>query len=151
MLGETFRSIWDIRPAHLVDGEPECFDHLDPDAGVTASDGESIKSGASSVRSRPTSVRSSSEITEVRHKTSKLALTDAGSERSGGTASGSTAPTSVATEDGALPRPSGTARVSFLNEQVSHHPPISGFWVECQPADDEHQTVQAYGASLRPA
>ncbi|KAJ8334603.1 hypothetical protein SKAU_G00402420 [Synaphobranchus kaupii] len=37
-----------------------------------------------------------------------------------------------ASRDSARPDPAGCYRVRFVAEQVSHHPPVSGFYCECQ-------------------
>jgi len=112
VLGEQFRCIYDVAPVKV---DPDSGDLLVFD---TPSRAASPTDPADSTCKRPASFRTTSSSTALDSE-------DTGPLRDENRTSSSLA-TSVNN------KPSSSARVVFLNEQVSHHPPISCFWYEAR-------------------
>lgn len=146
-LGEQFRSIWDVQPAtyDATSHTLTCTESLDPDhkivepnanASRTSIDGADDTASLSSKRSsRIPSSTSDGQLADATK--SKLSLSSQASSKSGT----ETTDTTTAKRE----KPEGLTRVVFLNEQVSHHPPISAFWNESVPANPKGQKVVATG------
>ncbi|KAM0747159.1 hypothetical protein T439DRAFT_328927 [Meredithblackwellia eburnea MCA 4105] len=157
ILGEHFHAHWDIEPIslHPTLGHPEPTAHLDvnPTAEVLSNAGRTTASSSTSTtaNSAKTSPKlpSSSSSTSIQ-KSSTTTTVPASSLKAGGggsvasssasttTSSNETAATSLLTTDD-----EGKTRTVFLNEQTSHHPPISHFVLE---ARGPKGTVRATGA-----
>lgn len=115
VLGEQFRCIYDVVPSKV-----------DPDSGdllvyESPSRATSPAGTADSGPARTASFQTASSSTALDPE-------DPGPLRDG-SRSGSSLATTVN-------KPSSSTRVVFLNEQVSHHPPISCFWYEARSKAD---------------
>jgi len=117
VLGEQFRCIYDVAPVKV---DPDSGDLLVFD---TPSRAASPTDPADSTCKRPASFRTTSSSTALDSE-------DTGPLRDENRTSSSLA-TSVNN------KPSSSARVVFLNEQVSHHPPISCFWYEARTKPED--------------
>jgi hypothetical protein len=150
-LGEQFKAYWDVVPVSLDEnGEPRHFD------GVVSSDPplppptdlppslNSLKPASDTDITSITSAASNLAVNDVSGPSSLPSSTPASHPPS--IKSTFTADTSVWTSppsDG--PPAEDRHRVVFLNEQVSHHPPISCFWYESQSGTNGSRRVQACG------
>ncbi|KDE05084.1 hypothetical protein MVLG_04524 [Microbotryum lychnidis-dioicae p1A1 Lamole] len=142
ILGEHFHAYCDTEPVSFTtSGEPQPHLYIDeePSAEVLANAGlpskaKTKRSSTPFEPSRPTSKEIYSEDTSavVGGVASSSVSTQSGTTQS-------TAPTSVTT----CSRGPGKARVVFLNEQTSHHPPISHFVLESR---GPYGTVRCTGA-----
>ncbi|KAH9822204.1 hypothetical protein DFH28DRAFT_1103683 [Melampsora americana] len=133
VLGEQFRCLFDVNPAKTDSktGKLEVFETV---AQSTPTSPAEIVSPMGSQQRRPShtdSLASSTHTHEVR-SISTIATTVSGSS--------------------CKPDHNKKARVVFLNEQVSHHPPISCFWYESRPisrnesdGSESSSNVIAYG------
>ncbi|KAI0253366.1 hypothetical protein BJV78DRAFT_1389576 [Lactifluus subvellereus] len=150
VLGENFRMHWDVAPISYDpdDRTPIITNHVDPPSkphlihtdsgGLKAAKGSS-KSGRVGAfgsllsmkgwsspavdRAAPTTVVESNVSAQLSNLS--LASTRTGESGSGSaSASTSSPPTSMSTA-------SGTLRVAYLTEQISHHPPISAYHATC--------------------
>ncbi|GAA5913643.1 hypothetical protein JCM8208_005892 [Rhodotorula glutinis] len=130
VLGEHFRAVYDTEPLalHPHEGHPVPTAHLDdnPVPEVLACAG---RPSSSSNVTAAAALKSTPSVTSIsrRNKPSSALPSSASSIAS---ASSSAAPSSSATSS----RPQRTARVVILNEQTSHHPPISHFLCEARLA-----------------
>jgi len=147
VLGENFRMHWDVAPISYdpddctpiitthVDSAPKPhLPHLDTGTGTIKAVKGSLRSGRVGAFgsllsmkgwSSPTVDKSPSTVVEsnVSAQLSNLSLASSRTAESG---SGSTTspPTSMSTG-------SGTLRIAYLTEQISHHPPISAYVASC--------------------
>ena len=126
VLGEHFRAVYDTAPLelHPEKGHPVPTAHLDenPLPEVLACAGR----GSSSNVTAAAALKSTPSVTSIsRRKPSGSALPSSASSIA--SASSSAAPSSTAASSRQR-----TARVVILNEQTSHHPPISHFLCEAR-------------------
>ena len=128
VLGEHFRAHWDVTPARFPNSDspsmipksrPSFVSETASVRSAVSSSSKSAKSGRSSYLSKPpkspstaaTSVEAEADDTQASKRLSKLSLT---------TGEG---PTDTGTGE--------TARVVYVTEQVSHHPPVSAYFATC--------------------
>ncbi|KAA1085408.1 hypothetical protein PGT21_006311 [Puccinia graminis f. sp. tritici] len=115
VLGEQFRCIYDVIPSKV---DPESGDLI---VYETPSRATSPTQTTDSGPTRAASFQTTSSSTALDSE-------DPGPLRDGNRSGSSLATT--------VNKSSSSARVVFLNEQVSHHPPISCFWYEARPKTD---------------
>ncbi|KAH9988807.1 hypothetical protein BJV74DRAFT_885305 [Russula compacta] len=149
VLGENFRMHWDITPISYDpdDRSPIITTHIDlpPKTQLGHSESGGIKAGKGSQKSgrtggigsllsmkgwsSPTVYNSASTVVEsnVAAQLSNLSLasTTHTGDSASATASTTSPPTSMSTTS------SGSLRVAYLTEQISHHPPISAYVAAC--------------------
>ncbi|CAD6586329.1 MAG: hypothetical protein CYPHOPRED_003515 [Cyphobasidiales sp. Tagirdzhanova-0007] len=140
-LGEQFRCIWEVTPAspHEFMVHQDVSDVSRPDLGYPS---------ASQAVSQPVSPALSAKRNDLPKSMSTLSLsndTSSASHKKGRSSFSGSSGSSQANPD--LPSKScapGPCKVVFLNEQISHHPPISAFWYE-STASTSRAAVQATG------
>lgn len=134
VLGEHFRAHWDVTPARFPNsdssdssstipkGRPSFVSETASVRSAVSSSSKSAKSGRSSFLSKPpkspstaaTSVEAEPDEAQALKRLSKFSLgTGEGPIESSGTGAGE------------------TARVVYVTEQVSHHPPVSAYFATC--------------------
>jgi len=129
ILGEHFHCFYDTAPVdlHPEKGHPVPTVHLDenPTPEVLASAGRASISNATSAAA----LKSSPSVTTISKRKNGSALPSSASSIA--SASSSVAPSSSGTSTRKSP-----ARVVILNEQTSHHPPVSHFLCEARVGTD---------------
>ena len=132
-LGEQFRAIWDVEPALLDSStsQPQCRIYLDSTAPSTSYSSNSAPttashSRASSLRSIPASPKlAPTTKAEAPSSSSASSLETDDQYDTPGTSLAEEEEGPVVPEDEPLDKAPQKARIVFLNEQVSHHPPVS--------------------------
>lgn len=133
ILGEHFHCHFDTFPVpfHPITGEPEPHLHLDENPTVE------VLSAAGRTSKSPLSLNPTLSSTPVSGAQTSVASSSTSTFFNSATAH-STGNTSIALEGA-----NGKTRVVFLNEQTSHHPPISHFMLEARGPRGRVQCVGA--------
>ncbi|GAA5915706.1 hypothetical protein JCM6882_004120 [Rhodosporidiobolus microsporus] len=149
ILGEHFHCYYDVPvlSLHSKSKQPSPTIHLDesPTAEVLTNAGRGSSNNATTaaaLKSSPSAASISLPPSARKAESVASSASSIASNRSArSAASASSAATSVGVTD------SGTARIVIVNEQTSHHPPISHFWSEARVKgkDGKERTVRCSG------